>query len=146
MSSKSDSFENLWMRHIFLNEAIPGVGDATGLPPSATAGNLFLALHGTDPGESGTQTSSEVSYTGYARVAVPRTSAGWTVTGNTVRPAANVAFPACTGGSTTATHGSVGTASTGAGMILYRGPLATVINIINGVTPLITTDTVMSED
>lgn len=146
MSSKSDTFENLWLRHIFLNEAIAGVGDGAGLLPSATAGNLFLALHSADPGEAGTQATSEVSYTGYARVAVARSSSGFTVTGNVVRPASNVAFPVATGGSVTATHATIGTSSTGAGMVLYRGPLSQVINIISGVTPQITTDTAISED
>ena len=51
----------------------------------------------------------------YARVAVARTTGGWTVTANAVENAAEVAFPAATGGSGTATHFGIGTDSTGAG-------------------------------
>jgi hypothetical protein len=46
---------------------------------------LQVSLHTADPGPSGNQTTSEVAYTGYARVAVNRANdgtAGWTVTTN----------------------------------------------------------------
>lgn len=64
---------------LFNNEAATGIGDAGGLLPSAAAGNLYVSLHTADPGAGGDQTTNEAAYTSYARVAVARTVAGWTV-------------------------------------------------------------------
>ncbi len=108
--------------------------------------NLYVALHTADPTASGSQTSSEISYTGYARVAVARTSGGWTVTTNSVVPVATVVFPASTGGTGgTATFFSIGTASSGAGVLLYTGPISPTIAVANGVTPELTTATTVTE-
>ena len=102
--SKSNAFENALLLLAFNNTNIANVGDATGLRGSTTAGSLYLSLHTADPGEAGSQTTSEAAYTSYARVAVARSGAGFTVTGNSVSPAATVSFPAGTGGTGTATH------------------------------------------
>lgn len=145
--SKSNAFENAWLQLVFQNTNIANIGDATGLRGSATAGQLFFCLHTADPGEVGTQATSEVSYTGYARVGVSRAgSAGFTVTDNSVSPAANVDFPACTGGSATATHFSIGVASSGATVVLYKGAITPNIAISTGVTPRLTTATAITED
>ena len=144
--SKSDAFESALLALIFQNTNIANIGDATGLRGAAAAGQLFVALHTADPGEAGTQTTSEVAYTGYARVGLARSSGGFTITGNSVSPAANVDFPACTAGSATATHFSIGVASTGAGMVLYKGAITPTIAIAAGVTPRLTTVTAITED
>jgi len=107
--------------------------------------NLYVALHTTSPAAGGTQTTNEAAYTSYARVAVARTSGGWTVTGASVSPAATISFPTATGGSETETYFSVGSASSGAGEILYWGPLSSNIVVSNGVTPQLTTSTVITE-
>src|SRR5580704_17280866 len=101
--------------------------------------NLWVSLHTADPTASGNQSSSEVAYTSYARVAVARTSGGWTVTSNAVSPAANVTFPTGTGGSGTATFAAIGVASSGAGIILWSGPISPSVVCGNGVTPALTT-------
>lgn len=101
--------------------------------------NLWVALHTADPTASGNQSSSEVTYTSYARVSVARTNVGWTVTSNAVSPAASVTFPTGTGGSGTATFASIGTASSGTGSILWSGPISPSIVTGNGVTPALTT-------
>ena len=144
--SKSNTFENELLLHVFNNSNISDVGDATGLRGSTAAGNLWVSLHTANPDETGTQTSSEVSYTGYARVSVARSSAGWTVTGNSVSPTAAITFPTCTGGTATVTHFAVGTASTGAGKVLYYGTVTPNISVSNGVTPQLTTSSTISED
>ena len=144
--SKSDAFESALLALIFQNTNIANVGDATGLRGAAAAGQLFVALHTADPGEAGTQTTNEVAYTGYARVGLARSSAGFTITGNSVSPAAHVDFPACTAGSATATHFSIGVASTGAGVVLYKGAISPTIAIAAGVTPRLTTVTAITED
>lgn len=113
---------------------------------SSPYANLYLALHTADPGEAGDQTTNEVSYTSYARATVARTSSGFTVSGNSATLTSNVDFPACTGGTATATHFSVGTLSSGAGVILYSGTVTPNISISNGVTPRLTTGTTITED
>lgn len=106
---------------------------------SSPATSLYVALHTADPGAGGTQATSEVTYTGYARVAVARSNVGWTVTSNAVSPAANVTFPTGTGGSGTATFASIGMLSSGAGIILWSGPISPAIVTGNAVTPALTT-------
>ena len=122
------------------------MGDATGLRGSSTAGALYVSLHTADPGEAGTQSTSEATYTGYARVSVPRSGSNWTVTGNSVSPAATISFPACTGGSNTITHFGVGLASTGANVLLYKGAVSPTISVSSGITPRLTTATAITED
>ena len=144
--SKSNSWENALLLLLFNNTNVANVGDATGLRGSTTAGSLYVGLHTADPGEAGDQTTSEITYTSYARVAVARSGAGWTVTNNSVSPAGAITFPAGTGGSGTATHFSVGTASSSTGVLLYSGTVSPNIVCGNGVTPQLTTSTAITED
>lgn len=144
--SKSNAFETALLGLLFENTAMTNVGDAGGLRATATAGSLFFSLHTADPGEAGDQTTSEVTYTSYARVAVARSSAGFTVTGNAVAVDADVTFPAGTGGSGTATHWGLGTLTSGAGVLLYKGAISPTIVCGNGVTPRLTAGTVVTED
>jgi hypothetical protein len=141
--SKSNTFENDLLQLIFNATAIANLADNAASSPLT---NLFVALHTADPGEAGVQNTSECNYTGYARVSVVRTSGGWTVTENSVSPNADINFPACTGGTNTATHASVGVASSGATKILYKGALSPTISISTGVTPQIGTGSTITED
>jgi hypothetical protein len=133
--SKGNTFESDLLALIFNNTDAALVGDATGLRGSSTAGSLYVSLHTGDPGEGGNQTTSEAAYTSYARVAVARSGAGWTVSGNAVSNAALVQFPQCTGGSETLTHFAVGTASSGAGKVLYKGALSASLAVSSGIQP-----------
>lgn len=141
--SKSDTFENDLLKLIFNATAIANIADNAATSPLT---NLFVSLHTADPGESGTQTTSETTYTSYARATVARTSGGWTVSGNSVSPASTISFPACTGGSATITHAAIGVASSGASKILYSGALSPNIAVSSGVTPQITTGSTITED
>lgn len=143
MAGKGDTFENDLLKLIFQAVAIGNIADNAATSPLT---NLYVGLHTADPTDAGNQTSSETSYTNYARVPVARTAGGWTVTGNTVNPAANVDFPPCTGGTATITHWSVGTASASTGKILYSGTVSPNISVSNGVTPRLTTATNITED
>jgi hypothetical protein len=134
--SMSNVSETKLLELIFQNNAWELIGDASGLQPSATAGSLYVALHTADPGDAGDQTTNEVAYTGYGRVAVARTVGGWSITGPTVSNVATVQFGECTALSATATHFSVGTASSGAGSIVYSGTLSASRAISAGITPL----------
>lgn len=145
--SKSDSFENALLLLLFNNTNIANLGDATGVRGSSSAGSLYLALHTADPGEAGSQSTSECNYTGYARLAVARSSSGFTVSGNVASLTANQDFGAKTAGTDqTATFFSVGTAASGAGVILYSGSISPTIAITNGVIPRLTTGTTFTED
>ncbi len=144
--SKTDAFEAALLDLIFLNTNIANLGDATGVRGSTAAGSLFVSLHTADPGEAGTQSTNEVSYTGYARATVARTSGGFTRTGNSISPTANIDFGACTAGTATATHFGIGVASSGATLLLYKGAISPTIAISTGVTPRLTTASTITED
>lgn len=134
--SMSNASETNLLNLLFNNTDWANVGDAAGLQNSAAAGSFYVALHTADPGDAGNQSTNEVSYTGYVRVAVARTAGGWTVSGNQVSNTATVQFGECTAGSATATHFSVGLLTSGAGDILYSGALSASRSISSGITPL----------
>lgn len=79
----SGDISNSWILDIlnlvFNNANAANIGDSTGLRGSSTAGSLYVSLHTADPGAGGNQTTNEAAYTSYARVAVARSSAGWTI-------------------------------------------------------------------
>lgn len=130
--SKGNTFENDLLKLIFEATAIANIADNAA---SAPLTNLYVSLHTGDPGETGDQTTSEATYTDYARVAVARSGSGWTVTANAVTNDAAITFPACTGGSNTITHFAVGTAASGAGKVLYKGALSASLAVSSGITP-----------
>jgi len=108
--------------------------------------NLYVALHTANPGAGGSQTTSEAAYTSYARVAVARTTGGWTASSaQSTSPVAAITFPAATGGSETETYWSIGTLISGAGVILYSGTITPNIVVTNGVTPSLTTASTVTE-
>lgn len=142
--SKADTFENDFLKLIFQATAIANIADNAATSPLT---NLYVSLHTADPGEAGNQTTSETTYTGYARVAVARTAGGWTVTANSVSPVANIEFGSCTALPGAAiTHAAVGTASTGTGKVLYKGALTPNITMAVGVIPRLTTASAITED
>lgn len=122
--SKGNTTENDVLEYIFKDTAFSW--DAIG--------NLYIALHTGDPGEGGTQATSECAFGSYARVAVARTGVGWSVSGNTASNAATISFPECTSGSETVTHVSIGTTSSGSTQILYSGALSASRAVSSGIT------------
>ncbi len=123
----------------FNGTAIPGIADNAA---SGALTSLYLSLHTTDPLAAGTQTTSEVNYTGYQRIALARGPAGWTVTGNVVNPTSTAEFGEMTGGTNqTATHLCIGTASSGSGKVLLRMTITPTIECKLGVVPRIRTTT-----
>ena len=139
--SKSNAFENDLVDLIFNATGIANIADDA---TSSAATTLTIALHTGDPGETGDMSTSEAAYTSYTRKTVARTSSGFTVSGNGVTLAANLDFPAATGGSETITHFSVGT---GIGNnMLYSGTVTPNIVVSTGVTPRLTTATAITED
>lgn len=131
-----DFFEDDILDLIFTNVAAPNVGDTSGLQPAATAGSFYVSLHTAQPAESATaQTTSEAAYTSYARVAVARSTSGWTVASGVVDNDSAITFPAATGGSETETYFGLGSASSGAGNLDMVGALSAGLAVSSGITP-----------
>lgn len=141
--SKGNTFENDILLLIFNATPIANIADNASSSPLT---NLYVSLHTAEVAEGDSQTTNEIAYTSYDRVAVARSGSGWTVTNNSVSPAANISFPAGTGGSGTATHFAVGTAASGTGKVLYKGAISPSIVCGNGVTPILTTASTITED
>jgi hypothetical protein len=141
--SKSNAWENDILAILFNATALANVFDNAGTSPIT---DLYVSLHTADPGEAGDQTTNETTYTSYARVAVARSGSGWTITGNSVSPTANISFPACTGGTATITHFGVGKSVSGAGRLFYSGTVTPNISVSSGVTPQLTTSSTITED
>lgn len=140
--SKGNTFENDLLLLIFNATAIANIAQ-NGTSPLT---DLYVALHTADPGEAGAQNASECAYGSYQRQAVARSGSGWTVSNNSVSPAANIDFPAASSGTETVTHFSVGVAVSGATKILYSGTVTPNIAVTTGVTPRLTTATAITED
>lgn len=139
--SKSNAFENSLLLLIFNATTLADLAENDTTSPATT---ITVSLHTGDPGEAGTMLTSEAAYTSYARVTVARTSGGWTVTGNSVSPAANIEFAAATGGSETITHFGVGTGVSD--NLMYSGTVTPNISVSSGVTPRLTTASTITED
>lgn len=122
--SASNTTENDLVSYIF-DSAAPSWDSNT---------DFYVRLHSSDPGEAGTATTNEISYTGYDGVEVSRTT-GFTISGNQASNAALLQFPLCTGGTATATHFSICTTQNGAGQIIVSGALSSSLSISNGIQP-----------
>jgi hypothetical protein len=135
------SFANSLLKLIFNATAIANIADNAASSPIT---NVYASLHTADPGAGGNQTTSEAAYTSYARVAVARTTGGWSVSSNTVSPVATISFPAATGGSETETYAGLGRDSSGAGLLFFSGSISPTIAVSSGVTPQLTTSSTLT--
>jgi hypothetical protein len=138
MAGFSDTTEanilNLWL----CAKAVANIADnAASSPNTAT----WVSLHTADPGDTGTAGTNELAATGYTRISVTRTTAGWTVSGGSAQPVAAITFPQLTSTSTgTITHAAiVMTSATTAGIIIASGAVSPNINFSQNVTPSLTT-------
>jgi len=144
--SKSDTFESDMLKLIFNAVGIANIADNAASAPLTF---LYLSLHTADPGEAGNQSTNEAAYTGYARIAVARTAAGWVLSGTSptqVALATNQDFGADTAGTGTITFFGVGVAASGTTKLLYSGTVTPNIVLNVGVTPRLTSGTVITED
>lgn len=107
----------------------------------------WVSLHTGDP-STGTQATAEASYTGYTRISVTRSTAGWSVSTSTgkANPVSQINFPQSNSTSTsTITHWAVGFSSAGASEFIYAGTVSPSVNISQGVTPALTTASTITE-
>jgi hypothetical protein len=83
--------ENDFLNHWLRNAAVAGIGDASGLQPSATAGIVGISFCTAWPGEAPNQTTNETNFNGYTRPTVARSAGGWNAaSGGTISPAAAI--------------------------------------------------------
>lgn len=104
-------------------------------PAWRSGATRYIALHTADPGNAGTQTTSEATYTSYARVAVTAATGFSAASGAATANTGLIQFPQCTGGTNTITHVTIGTASSGAGQVIYRGALSASLAVANLIQP-----------
>lgn len=134
--SAQDFFEDDNLEHLFINLALPNVGDAAGLQPSAGAGSFFTSLLTALPAESvSDQTVNEATYVPYARIGVARSAAGWTVAAGVADNDSPITYAQATSGSDTLTHFGLGFAVSGVGFLDMVGVLATALAVSVGITP-----------
>jgi hypothetical protein len=129
---KSITFSNDLAALIFNATAIVGIADNASASPAT---NLYLSLHTASPGIGGAQTTNETAYTNYARIPIARTVGGWTVASGGATNAALAQFAKCGVTGATISHVAVGTASSGAGKVLYAGALSSSLAVANGIQP-----------
>ena len=132
-NAKGNTFEDGILSLVFTNAALANVGDASGLQPSSAAGNISASLHTADPGETGSQTTSEAAYTNYARQSIARSTSGWTVSSGVCTNDNDITWPqAGASGGATMTHVGLGGQSN---LILYRADMTPTIAVANGIQP-----------
>ena len=99
--------------------------------------DIYMSLHTASLTGASTQSTNEGTiYTNYLRVAVTRTTAGWTApssgdTGNT----AAIDFASCGASGCTIEAAATGKDSSGAGIIYHYGDLNAPITVSNAIQP-----------
>lgn len=129
---KSTPFSNDLVALIFNAIPISNIADNAASSPLT---NLFVSLHTANPGVGGSQLTSETAYTNYARIPIARSVGGWSVAAASANNVALAQFPQCGATGSTITHVAIGTALTGAGKVLYAGPLSASLAVANLIQP-----------
>lgn len=130
---KSTATCNAILALIFNATAWPDLAENDGSSPLTS---LYVSLHTANPGVGNNQTTNEAAYTNYARIAVARTTSGWDVpSGGATQNAALIQFAECGVTGATITHVAIGTASSGAGTVLYAGALSASLAVAAGIQP-----------
>jgi hypothetical protein len=101
---------------------------------------IFWQLHTADPGVTGTGSTSESTYTNYARQSNNRSN-GWNASsGGSVAPVAAINFPSSGAAGTTITYFSLGKSGGGTSPLLFSGTVTPNIAIgASGIVPQLTT-------
>lgn len=130
---KSTSLCNSLLALLYNATPIANVADNAGSSPMT---NVHMSLHTGALVAASTQSTNETAYTNYLRVAVPRTTGGWTApsggaTGNT----AAIDFAQCGVTGATISHASTGKDISGAGIYWHTGALNATIAVSNQIQP-----------
>jgi hypothetical protein len=148
--SKGNTFERDLLQLLLNATPISQIADNAS---SSAAVDIWASLHSADPGETGTQGTNEVGYTGYTRIAVTRSTDGFSITtggtaGASAAPRSAISFPQNTSTSTgTISHFALGLSSgSTAGKLFYKGTVTPNISFAQNVTPRLTTASSFRED
>lgn len=142
-TGKGATFINDYLKLLLNATAIANIADNAASSPLT---NLYMGLSTGTLNAASTQTTTEAAYTSYARVAIARTSSGFTASSaQSSALVATCSFPAATGGSESETYAMLGTASSSTGKSLYWGAISVSLAVSNGVTPQLTTATTVTE-
>jgi hypothetical protein len=142
-TGKGNTFINDFLKLLLNATAIADIAENDTTSPLT---NLYLSLHTAELTAASTQTSTQAAYTDYARVAVARTTGGFTAAAAQVSNlVATASFPPASGGSETETYAMLGTDISAAGKNLYWGPISPTLAVSAGVTPQLTTATTVTE-
>lgn len=138
MAGKTLQFRIDFFKLLLLGTPLANVWDNASSSPLT---NIQLSFHTADPGPGNDQTLYEVAYGSYARVAVARTSGGWTIDPTTgiVRPTTTITLPTPTSGTGTITHVGIGRDASGTGYLFASGAVTPNIVVTVGVPPQLTT-------
>jgi len=103
---------------------------------ASPATNTYVSLHTASPGTGDGQTTNETAYTNYVRLAIARTTGGWSApSGGETANAALAQFAQCGVTGATLTHVATGTGSGGAGHVWHQGALNSSIAVSSGIQP-----------
>ena len=156
MAIKGNALQRSFLNFLFCSSAPPsGVDVATS---SSTL--IWVALLTSDPGASGNQSTDEISFTGYHRIATQRTASGADLGGwvfgdapnaspTLIYPMSPITFPVCSTASTVVIGGmSVGVSSSGGTNkeLWYSGGFAIPPILVQGSSPVLTTGTACGEN
>jgi hypothetical protein len=130
VASKTTQSANDFLNY-FLRNAAPSWNGAT---------TLYMSLHTGAVGLGGNQTTNEVAYTGYARIAFNRNNSTGEFTTSSAASSSNqslLAFGNATAGSfpIAATHAAIGENSSGVGTVIATGALASTLTINLNINP-----------
>ncbi len=102
-------------------------------PAWRSGATRYVSLHTATPGAGGSQTTNEATFGSYARVAVTAATGFSAASAGATANTGLIQFPECSSGSNTVTFVAIGTASSGAGQILYFGALTSNRDISTGI-------------
>jgi len=96
--------------------------------------NLYIGLHTGSLAVGDDQSVNEATFGAYARLAIARTTGGWSApSGGSLSNAALAQFLECTSGTNLITHVSVGVAASGASLVIWSGALTASRTISSGI-------------
>ena len=102
-------------------------------PAWRSGATRYVSLHTATPGAGGDQTTNEATFGSYARVAVTAATGFSAASAGSTANTGLIQFPECSSGSNTVTFVAIGTASSGAGQLLYFGALTSSRDISTGI-------------
>jgi len=102
-------------------------------PAWRSGATRYVSLHTATPGAGGDQTTNEATFGSYARVAVTAATGFTAAAAGATSNTGLIQFPECSSGSNTVTYVAIGTASSGAGQLIYFGALTSSRDISTGI-------------